>query len=62
MFVMCVDLQQARHAPEFIGIYVGSLDDASAFKPAVALFCSRGYGWDYLDSDVPKLPEWHPSS
>jgi hypothetical protein len=48
--------------PEFIGIYVGSLDDASAFKPAVALFCSRGYGWDYLDPDVPKLPEWHPSS
>jgi hypothetical protein len=49
-------------SPEFIGIYVGSLDDAAAFKPAVVLYCSRGYAWDFLDPDVPKLPEWHPRS
>jgi plasmid stabilization system protein ParE len=46
--------------PEFIGIYVGSLDDATAFKPAVVLYCARGYTWDFLDPDVPKLPGWHP--
>lgn len=27
--------------PEFIGIYVGTLDDASTFKPSVLPFCSR---------------------
>jgi hypothetical protein len=48
--------------PEFIGIYVGSLDNAAAFKPAIVLFCSRGHEWDHLDPDVPKLPEWHPNS
>jgi len=46
--------------PEFIGIYVGSLDDATAFKPAVVLYSSRGYAWDFLAPEVPKLPEWHP--
>lgn len=48
--------------PEFIGIYVGTLDDASTFKPAVVLFCSRGHAWDHLDPEIPKLPEWHPGS
>lgn len=48
--------------PEYIGIYVGTLDDASTFKPSVVLFCSRGYAWDYLDPEVQKLPEWHPGS
>ena len=48
--------------PEFVGIYVGTLDDASAFKPAVALFCSRGYAWDFLDPDLRRIPEWYPSS
>jgi len=49
-------------SPEFIGIFVGSLDDATAFKPAVVLYCARGYAWDHLDPDVRKLPEWHPAS
>ena len=48
--------------PDYIGIYVGTLDDASTFKPLVVLFCSRGYAWDYLDPEIPKLPEWHPGS
>ncbi|MFB9262604.1 GFA family protein [Bradyrhizobium erythrophlei] len=48
-------------SPEFVGIYVGGLDDASAFKPAVALFCSRGYAWDHLDPDLRRLPEWYPA-
>jgi len=47
-------------SPDFIGIYVGTLDDATAFKPAVVLFCSRGHAWDFLDPGVRKLPEWHP--
>ena len=48
-------------SPEYIGIYVGSLDDAVDFKPAVVVYHSRGPSWDFLDPDVPKLPEWHPS-
>jgi len=44
--------------PDLIGIYVGSLDDATSFKPATVFYAARGYGWDFLDPDVPKLPEW----
>jgi hypothetical protein len=45
--------------PELIGIYVGSLDDASTFKPAAIFYAARGYGWDFLDPDVPRVAEWH---
>jgi hypothetical protein len=44
--------------PDLIGIYAGSLDDATAFKPAAVFYTARGYDWDFLDPDVPKLPEW----
>ena len=49
-------------SPEFIGIYVGSLDGDVAFKPAVVLYAARGHAWDFLDPDVPRLPEWHPNA
>ena len=29
--------------PEFIGIYVGSLDGAVSFEPAIVLYASRGH-------------------
>jgi hypothetical protein len=44
--------------PDFIGIYVGSLDDPSTFKPTAIFYAARGHGWDFLDPDVPKVPEW----
>ena len=44
--------------PDLIGIYAGSLDDATSFKPAIIFYTARGYAWDFLDPDVPKLPEW----
>lgn len=47
--------------PELIGIYVGTLDDAATFRPDVILYNARGYAWDFLDPDVPKLAEWHQS-
>jgi hypothetical protein len=43
---------------DLIGVYVGSLDDASTFKPGAVFYAARGYAWDFLDPDVPKLPEW----
>jgi hypothetical protein len=46
--------------PDLIGIYVGSLDDATTFKPAAIFYAARGYAWDFLDPTVPKLPEWRP--
>jgi len=48
--------------PDLIGIYVGSLDRAVSFKPAIVLYASRGHAWDFLDPDIPKLPEWYPNS
>lgn len=49
------------NVPELIGIYVGTLDDATTFKPDVVLYNARGYAWDFLDPNVPKVAEWRPS-
>jgi hypothetical protein len=62
--VFCADCGVAIYnkpdeKPDLIGIYVGSLDDAKAFKPAVIFYAARGYVWDFLDPAVPKVPEWH---
>jgi hypothetical protein len=46
--------------PDMIGIYVGSLDDASMFKPGIVVYAARGPAWDFLDPDIPRLPEWYP--
>jgi hypothetical protein len=41
--------------PDMIGVYVGTLDDPSSFKPQVVMFASRGYAWDHLDPALPRL-------
>jgi hypothetical protein len=48
--------------PDMVGIYVGSLDDASTFKPGIVVYAARGYAWDFLDPAVPKLAEWYAAS
>ena len=53
---------QPESQPDLIGIYVGTLDDASGFQPSIVLFNARGYDWDKLDPDVPRLPRWHPKN
>jgi hypothetical protein len=45
--------------PDMIGIYVGSLDDATTFKPAAIFYTARGHAWDFLDPDVLRISEWH---
>jgi hypothetical protein len=47
--------------PDMIGIYVGTLDDPSGFKPQAVIFASRGHSWDHLDPALPKLPNMRPS-
>ena len=41
--------------PDMIGIYVGTLDDPSSFKPQVVMFASHGHAWDHIDPALPKL-------
>jgi len=53
---------QPQNVPDMVGIYVGTLDDASGFKPQVVMFASRGYNWDHLDPALPKVPQMRPSS
>jgi len=48
--------------PDLIGVYVGTLDDPSGFKPQLVMFASRGHDWDYLDPAVPRAPFMRPSS
>ena len=53
---------QPASKPDLLGVYVGTLDDPSTFKPQVVMFTSRGHIWDHLDSALPKLPYMRPSS
>jgi hypothetical protein len=46
--------------PDLIGIYVGALDDPSAFRPENVLFASRGHAWDHLDPVLPRFPNMRP--
>jgi len=44
-----------QNKPDMIGVYVGTLDDPSIFKPQVVLFASRAQSWDHIDPAVPRL-------
>jgi len=50
-----------QNVPDMIGIYVGTLDDPSGFKPQIVMFASRGQHWDQLDPALPKFPKMRPS-
>ena len=50
-----------RNVPDMIGVYVGTLDDPSGFKPQIVMFASRGHDWDLLDPALPKFPNMRPS-
>ncbi len=47
--------------PDMLGVYVGTLDDPSDFKPELVMFASRGHAWDHLDPALSKLPGMRPS-
>jgi hypothetical protein len=51
-----------QNKPDLIGIYVGTLDDPSGFKPQVVMYASRGHDWDHLDPVLPKTPNMRASS
>jgi hypothetical protein len=51
-----------QNVPDMIGVYVGTLDDSSGFKPELVMFTSSGHPWDHLDPALPKLPGMRPSS
>ena len=51
-----------QNVPDMIGVYIGTLDDPSAFRPQIVMFASRGHDWDHLDPKVPRLPLMRPPS
>lgn len=48
--------------PDMLGVYVGTLDDPSGFKPDLVMFASRGQAWDHLDPVLPKIPNMRSSN
>jgi len=51
-----------HNVPDMIGVYVGTLDDPSQFKPQMVMFAARGHEWDHLDPALPRVPYMRPSS
>lgn len=42
----------------FLCDHLCCLDDASTFKPGAVFYTARGYGWDFLDPEVPRVAGW----
>jgi len=43
--------------PQVVGIPAASMDDPSVHKPTMDLFTSCAQPWDYMNPDLPKIPE-----
>lgn len=43
-------------ASDYIGLFVGGLDDPQHFKPQAAVFTASGQPWDQLDPALKKFP------
>jgi len=46
--------------PDLFTVHAASLDDPSRFKPQMVTYRVRGYGWDHLDSALPKFDKMPP--
>ncbi len=49
-------LGKSSGMPGIMAIKVGSLDDPSWFKPAMAIFTASKQPWDYVDPSLPTFP------
>jgi len=42
--------------PDLIALHAGSLDDPSAYRPAMDIFTASAQAWDVMHPDLPKRP------
>jgi hypothetical protein len=47
--------------PELFTIHAASLDDPNRYTPQMVTYGVRGYGWDHIDSALPKFDKMPPS-
>lgn len=48
----------------FVTVSLGTLEDASDFKPEVVIFAENRNPWDFMDEDIESFdrqPEWKPN-
>jgi hypothetical protein len=43
--------------PDLFSVHAASLDDPGRYKPQLITYCTRGYVWDRVDSDLPQFDE-----
>jgi hypothetical protein len=43
--------------PDLVTLRVGSLDDPSEFRPSQDIYTASAQPWDYMNSDLPKVPK-----
>lgn len=53
-------LAREDHRPLIVLIHAGSLDDPSWHNPVVDIFSTRTQPWDYMNPELPKIPEMPP--
>ncbi len=46
--------------PDMMGIKAASLDDPSWFKPAMDIYTASAQPWDYMNPELPKVPQMPP--
>ncbi|MGE0821693.1 MAG: GFA family protein [Candidatus Binatia bacterium] len=49
-------------APDILGIFAGSLDDPSWYRPGMDIWTSSAQPWDHMNPELPKFPEMPPMS
>lgn len=48
--------------PDLMAVAVGSLDDASWFKPAMTVFTAKAHPWSPIDDRIPAFPGMPPTA
>jgi len=51
---------RSRRGPIWFGIRVASFDDPSWFRPEADIFVKSASTLDYMNPDVPKIPDLSP--
>ena len=46
--------------PGMLGLRAGTLDDASAYRPALNFYVASAQPWDHMDPALPKFPKMPP--
>ena len=52
---------EVESIPEWMGITLGSVDDADTIRPTAHVFVASGAPWHEISDEIPQHADWRPS-